>query len=121
MAIGFNVGGSLGQAVPDKGFTRKTTPRVFKADFGDGYSQRVGNGINVLNETFSINFANRPKADIDQITNFLETKAGVTSFDFTYAEGGSETTIKVLCSDWSQSWSYDDYYNLQTKLERVYE
>ena len=121
MAIGFNVGGSLGQAVPDKGFTRKTSPRVFKADFGDGYSQRVGNGINVLNETFSINFANRPKADIDQITNFLETKAGVTSFDFTYAEGGSETTIKVLCSDWSQSWAYDDYYNLQTKLERVYE
>lgn len=121
MAIGFNVGGSLGQAVPDKGFTRKTSPRVFKADFGDGYSQRVGNGINVLNETFSISFANRPKADIDQITNFLETKAGVTSFDFTYAEGGSETTIKVLCSDWSQSWAYDDYYNLQTKLERVYE
>ena len=121
MAIGFNVGGSLGQAVPDKGFTRKTTPRVFKADFGDGYSQRVGNGINVLNESFSINFANRTKEDIDQISNFLETKAGVTSFNFVYSESGGETTIKVLCPDWSQSWAYDDYYDLQTKLVRVYE
>ena len=121
MAIGFNVGGSLGQAVPDKGFTRNSTPRAFKAQFGDGYSQRVGNGINPLDEIFSLKFANRTKADIDQITNFLETKAGITSFNFTYAEGGSETTIKVLCSKWSQSWAYDDYYDLQTKLERVYE
>ena len=121
MAIGFNVGGSLGQAVPDKGFTRKTTPRVFKADFGDGYYQRVGNGINVLNESFSVNFANRTKADIDQITNFLETKAGVTSFNFVYSESGGETTIKVLCPDWNQSWAYDDYYNLSMNLERVYE
>ena len=53
--------------------------------------------------------------------NFLETKAGVTAFNFTYEEGGSETTIKVLCSNWSQSWAYDDYYDLQTQLERVYE
>ena len=121
MAIGFNVGGSLGQAVPDKGFTRKSTPRAFKTQFGDGYSQRVGNGINPLDEVFSLNFANRTKADVDDITNFLETKAGIDSFNFTYAEGGSETTIKVLCADWSQSWAYDDYYDLQTKLVRVYE
>ena len=121
MAIGFNVGGSLGQAVPDKGFTRKSTPRVYSAQFGDGYSQRVGNGINPLDEVFSLNFANRTKADIDQITNFLETKAGITSFNFTYSESGGETTIKVLCPDWSQSWAYDDYYDLQTKLVRVYE
>ena len=121
MAIGFNVGGSLGQAIPDKGFTLTTKPRVHRADFGDGYSQRVGNGINVLGQSFSLNFSNREKADIDAITNFLDTKAGVTSFNFNYPESGGETTIKVLCTDWSQSWSYDNYYSLQLKLMRVYE
>ena len=124
MTIGFNVGGGLGQAVPDKGFSRQTKPRVSLADFGDGYSQRVGNGINVLNQEFSIQFQNRTKEDIDDIVDFLETKAGVTSFDFTYAdsnESGGEKTIKVICTDWSQSWSYADYYSLQTKMKRVYE
>lgn len=121
MAIGFSVGGSLGQAVPDKGFSRQNTPRVHLAQFGDGYSQRIVNGINALDQVFSLNFANRPKADIDAITNFLETKGGVTSFNFTYDEDGSETTIKVLCTNWSQAWAYADYYNLQMKLVRVYE
>ena len=121
MAIGFSVGGSLGQAVPDKGFTRQNTTRVHIAQFGDGYMQRVGNGINRLDQNFSLSFANRTKEDIDQISNFLETKAGVTSFNFVYSESGGETTIKVLCPDWSQSWAYDDYYNLSMKLERVYE
>ncbi len=121
MATGFNVGGSLGQAIPDKGFTMATKPRVHTANFGDGYSQRVGDGINPLEQHFNLNFSNRTKADIDAIANFLETKAGVTSFDFNYPESGGETTIKVLCSDWSQSWSYDDYYSLKLKLVRVYE
>jgi phage-related protein len=121
MAIGFSVGGSLGQAVPDKGFTRQNTPRVHIAQFGDGYMQRVGDGINRLSQTFSLSFANRAKADIDSITNFLETKGGVDSFNFTYEEDGSETTIKVLCSDWAQSWAYADYYDLKLKLVRVYE
>lgn len=124
MAIGFDVGGTLGVVVPDKGFKRQTVPTVHTIMFGDGYEQRVQNGINNLKQSISVSFANRPKADIDDIVAFFETKGGFTAFDFTLADtngGSNEETIKVVCDSWNQTWNYDDYYTLDAQFRRVYE
>ena len=51
MAIGFNVGGSLGTVVPDKGLTLDNNPKVLLASFGDGYEHRIADGINNLPQT----------------------------------------------------------------------
>ena len=124
MAIGFNVGGSLGTVVPDKGLSRSNEPEVIVAQFGDGYQQRIAKGINNLKQSLKLNFAHRPKADIDDIVAFFETKAGVTAFTYILADsnaGSSEESIKVVCTSWDQSWEYDDYYSLSATFERVYE
>ena len=124
MAVGFNVGGSLGVVKPDRGLSRKNEPNVIKSQFGDGYQLRIANGINSLGQSLSLSFATRPKADIDDIVAFFETKAGVTAFDYVLADsnaGSSEETIKVICTDWNQQWQYDDYYTLSATFERVYE
>ena len=124
MAIGFNVGGSLGTVVPDKGLSRANEPNVIKSQFGDGYQLRVANGINSIKQVLSVSFATRPKADIDDIVAFFETKAGVTAFTYILADsnaGSSEESIKVVCTDWDQTWAYDDYYTLDANFERVYE
>ena len=99
-------------------------PRVLKVQFGDGYEQRIQDGINNLKQEFSVTFNNRPKAEIDDIVAFLNNKAGTTAFNFTYPDsnaGGGETTIKVVCEDWSQRYSYDDFYSASMKFRRVYE
>jgi phage-related protein len=124
MALGFDIGGSLGVVNPDKGFSQKTTPRVYEIQFGDGFQQRGISGINNNMEEFSVNFANRPKDEIDDIEAFFESKNGVTNFSFTHAdsnESGDEKTIKVICSEWSKTYSYDDYYSLSATFKRVYE
>lgn len=124
MAIGFDVGGTLGVVVPDKGQKRNNKPRVFIANFGDGYEQRIANGINSLDQTIDVSFTTRPKADIDDIVAFFESKGGVTNFSFTMSDsnaGGSEETIKVVCDTWDQTWVYDDYYTLNAQFRRVYE
>lgn len=124
MAVGFDVGGTLGVVVPDKGLTRQTVPAVHLVKFGDGYEQRVKNGINNLQQSISVSFANRPKADIDDIVAFFETKGGFTAFDFTLADtngGSNEETIKVVCDSWNQTWNYDDFYTLDAQFRRVYE
>jgi len=124
MAIGFDVGGTLGVVVPDKGQKRNNKPRVFVANFGDGYEQRIANGINSLEQTIDVAFTTRPKADIDDIVAFFESKGGVTNFEFTLSDsnaGGSEETIKVVCDTWDQTWVYDDYYTLNAQFRRVYE
>ena len=124
MAVGFDVGGSLGVVRPDKGLSRKNTPRVITSQFGDGYQLRIANGINTIDQVVSVNFATRPKADIDDIVAFFETKAGVTAFTYVLADsnaGSSEESIKVVCTSWDQTWAYDDYYTLSATFERVYE
>ena len=124
MAIGFNVGGSLGTVVPDKGITQSNAPKVFVSTFGDGYEHRVPDGINNTPQAFDVNFATRPKAEIDDIVEFFETKGAVTAFDYVLSDtnsGSNERTVSVICSSWSQTWAYDNFYSLTAKFRRVYE
>ena len=129
MAIGFeDLNGTV--RVPDKGMTLATTPKVRLANFGDGYTQRISYGINSLAQQFSVSFNDRTKAEIDAIVSFLNEKEGVESFDFTFPfkgdgvssnEDETELTIRVYCSTWQQSFSYDDFYSLSATFIRVYE
>ena len=124
MALGFDVGGTLGVVNPDKGFSQSNETVVFKAEFGDGYEQRVANGINNNKQQFEMAFVNRPKDEIDDIVDFFASKKGTTAFDFTFAnsnESGNEETVKVVIEKWTQTWKYDDYYDLKATARRVYE
>lgn len=127
MATGFILLDGSTRAVPDKGFSRDDTPVIFKTTFGDGYEQRIANGINALNSKFNVSFNTRPKAEIDDIIAFFTSKNGVTAFDWTIPDtngsenSNTETTIKVICENWSQTWDYDDFYTASATLYRVYE
>lgn len=124
MALGFDVGGSLGVVNPDRGYSRSNEPQVFVAEFGDGYEQRVANGINNIKQKLEVGFVNRPKDEIDDIVAFFESKKGATAFNFTIADtngGSNEDTVKVVCESWNQTWKYDDYYDLKATFRRLYE
>lgn len=126
MAIGFNVGGSLGVVVPDKTLTRQTKPNVLLSAFGDGYEQRISNGINNIKETYNLSFRYRTKADIDDIVDFLDTKAGVTKFTFTIPDTNNTTRtgeedVQVVCDTYNTNFEYDDFYSLTATFRRVYE
>ena len=126
MALGFSTGSSFGSRtiIPDKGMSRSNEPVIFKAEFGDGYQQRIANGINNLKQQFSVSFATREKAEIDDIVGFFESTNGVTAFDFTFADtnaSGNEETVKVYVSQFTQNWDYDDFYTLSATFVRVYE
>jgi phage-related protein len=121
---GSNITGFSSAVQPDKQFSRVNTPSVHVVKFGDGYEQRVINGINNLQQTIAVTFATRPKAEIDDLVAFFESLNGVSKFRFDIADtnaGSNTETIKVVCSEWTQKWEYDDYYTLEAKFRRVYE
>tara|TARA_R100001440_G_scaffold23628_4_gene38509 strand:- start:3291 stop:3671 length:381 start_codon:yes stop_codon:yes gene_type:complete len=125
MTIGFIYTGST-YATPDKQLTKKVQPRVLTARFGDGYEQRIADGINVLNETYTLTFKTRPKADIDDIVAFLDTKQNVTKFTLTLPDTNNTTRsgerdVKVVSTDYSVNYEYDDFYTLNLSLRRVFE
>jgi len=124
MAIGFNIGGVYGQIIPDKNLQQQTMPRLRKMSFGDGYEQRIKDGINNIVKTFALSINNREKAEIDDIIAFLDVKGGVVSFDFTYPDSngvGSETTIKVVCEEYTLTYSNDKFYGCTASFRQVYE
>jgi phage-related protein len=124
MALGVNVGGVTGFANPDKNLRKSTKPRVLKVSFGDGYEQRLQDGINNLTQNFAISFNNRSKQEIDDIVDFFDAQAGVTAFDFTFPDpdgGGGETTIKVVCEDYNQIYVNNEINSCSATFRRVYE
>ena len=119
-----NITGFSAPVQPDKGFTRGTAPKTHTLSFGDGYESRIADGINNLNQTLSVSFSNRPKAEIDDLVAFFESLGAVSKFKFNLEdsnESSSTETILCICSDWSQSWSYDNFYSLRATFRRVYE
>ena len=106
MAIGFVASGKL--FIPDKTLARTQAPRVRTQKFGDGYEQRLTEGINNINDSFTLSFVNKPKLDADDLYAFFETQAGVTAFDFTYPDTNStSTTTAQLSSAPSSSLTLD--------------
>lgn len=125
MALGFNTTSTYGNRdiLPDKGITRTSTPRVLVARFGDGYEQRLADGINSINETFRVTFNNRTKEEIDDITAYLGSLNGTTAFTYTIPDSNNsgETDIKVVCDTFTQNYSYGDFYSASATFRRVYE
>ena len=128
--IGFTVPGVSGQVIPDKTLQRQSTPKVRVASFGDGYQQRISDGINSVKDLFTVSFTNRTKAEADDIEAFFRDKKGVTSFNFTFPDSNSSsndsagnpvTTVKVGCTQWSQQFSNSGSYSISSSFERVYE
>lgn len=92
-------------------------PRVKTASFGDGYEQRVSDGINTNKQMWDVVFQ-RAKTDIDAIDAFFAAKGGVDSFTWTPAGG---TEIKVICRSWSRRFIAPNVGVISTKFEQVFE
>ena len=118
-------GQSAFEATADRGMARSTQHRVLTAKFGDGYEQRVLDGINSKGDSFSISYNNRSAEDINLIAAFFDTKAG-KSFNFTVTDtftGGnlSNTTMKVVCQEYNINYIRENIHSLTCTLKRVYE
>lgn len=110
--------------VPDRSFSRSNAPRIREVKFGDGYSQRAQDGINYMNESWSLTFANRSYTDIAAMEGFLETRGGAAAFTF---QAPGDTEVKVICRNWDVSILNHTGNNatsigtLTATFERVYE
>jgi len=118
---GSNISGFSGGVSVDKGFKRTSTPNIHAISFGDGFEQRIANGINNLPQTMNVSFSTRPKAQIDDLVAFFESLGGVSKFQMTIDDTNGNETIKVVCKSWEQTWAYDNFYSLSATFERVYE
>jgi phage-related protein len=66
------------------GSTVDYEPRVRRTSFGDGYSQRTGDGLNVLSRKLSASFQVLSDSEANTLLGFFEGRKGYLPFMWTF-------------------------------------
>jgi phage-related protein len=74
--------------------------RVLKAEFGDGYGQRVADGLNPIRYTYNLSWDNLEDTDADTIEDFLIERGGYKAFYWTPPR--SAVALKWVCETWTR-------------------
>ena len=90
-------------ASPDHGASVKKKPRVASQKFGDGYEQRMPDGINSKVETWTLSFSLRPVTVILNISEFLDGREGVYPFLWETPEGEVK---QFVCKEWNPVYNH---------------
>ena len=113
--------GSDTTILADKGASIKASPNVRKATFGDGYEQRLPDGINSINKEINLTFSPRESSEIDDIIDYFEYLRATTAITLTLPNSNRTETLKVVVEEWSKNYAYDEFYVATAKLRKVNE
>lgn len=75
----------------------ETEFKVKIAEFGDGYIQRSGDGINSVRDTYTVAIENLTQAEADAIVSFLKARRGYEAFLWTAPR--ESTARQWICKD----------------------
>ncbi|SAK65347.1 phage minor tail protein [Caballeronia pedi] len=94
-----------------------TTAKVREAQFGDGYGQRVADGLNNVSSSFSFQFVN-DAATISAILAFLRSHGGATSFSFTPLLWSAPALF--VCKTWSEPTRDGNVYTITATFDQTF-
>jgi len=96
-----------------------STAKIVKNDFGDGYTQRVADGINTIKSTWALDWV-VSNANKNTIVAFLEARGGYDSFllpTAIYTPLGETSTTLWTCDKWNTE--YTEYTDDVTNVWKV--
>lgn len=93
--------------------------RIREANFGDGYSQTAGDGINTLESTVTLQWNNITTTLYDELYAFFVGLGGYQSFEYTLPNGS--TAYQWKCKQFSDSWGEYNRRNFTATIERSYD
>ena len=104
---------------PDVGLSGSNKFRVLKSNFGDGYNQRAGDGINTKEKKYNLSWNNLEVSEINDIMNFLDGQAGYIAFNYTLP--GDSVPQKFICEDYFETWQNGNLKGCSAIFELVYD
>lgn len=104
---------------PSYGARKTHKPRVLSSSFGDGYGQRMGDGINRDPERWDLQFSvRRDDQDGNAIDAFLKARGGVEPF---YFYTPFNRVGLFICREWSRDRSGPKFAGLTATFEEVFD
>lgn len=86
---------------PDIPLQMDQEQRLQIASFGDGYEQRMLDGINSLMVRWQVTFENRPSDMVVEMVDYLVARQGRA---FPFHDPVLDATYNVFCDEWSVTW-----------------
>ena len=98
-------------------------PRVIVNKFGNGYTQRIEDGLNSRLLELSLNFENRSEKEAVSILHFFEQRKATESFVYNlpsiYAKSSTALNTRFLCATWSAEYISFNNYNISADFIEV--
>jgi len=104
---------------PRKASGRTVTPRFLRADLGDGYDQRSGDGIQTIKEEWSVTFAALDQTNADTLIAFFEGLEGYQSF--TWVPFRQSVAKKFICTQWSEAYPGNSLTTISATFRQVFD
>lgn len=93
-------------------------PRIKKIQYGDGYEQRLSDGINSILLELNLSFDTRTSQEATAILHFLHEKSGRKSF--LYLPAAPFNSIKkFVARSWESVTNFYENYSIKCKFEEV--
>ena len=104
---------------PTRASSRSVTPRFLMAPFGDGYSQRSGDGIQTIKEEWSVSFIAMDQTNADTLIAFFEDLEGYQNF--TWIPFRQSVAKKFICTNWQESFPGNSLTNISATFVQVFD
>lgn len=95
--------------------------RTLEVDFGDGYSQRSGDGLNATKRTFSFSWEGLTSSQATEIENFILTQAGYRAFTYTLPDESTSRVWRPMPKSFKRTYGNGGLYNLSFQAEEVFD
>lgn len=101
---------------PKPGYTVESEPRRRVNQFGDGYQQRIVDGLNPLLRKYNLTFKLKHQTSV-KFVELLVKWGGVTPFYFR-EHANDNQLVKVVCPKWTEKKGLN-YTELSCSFEEV--
>lgn len=98
-------------------------PTIRYNQFGNGYTQRIKDGLNFNLLKLNLSFENRSEMETVSILHFLNEMGGQKSFIYKapsiYSKSLSNLNTKFICPNWAVSYVTYNNYSIRLELNEV--
>ena len=102
---------------PQIGTAQAVQYKTLQAEFGDGYEQPVGDGLNNALERWTLVWAGLGVGEFNQIRAFLDARGGTEVF--LWIPNGEAVARKVRCGGWQRGDASEVSDQLSVEFKEV--
>ncbi len=104
---------------PNRGSSRNVKSRFLRADLGDGYDQRSGDGIQTVKEEWNVEFVALDQTSANTLVAFFANLEGYQKFEWTPFR--QSVAKKFICVEWSESFMGRSLTTVSASFTQVFD